>query len=98
MTELVLNPIHLAPDDAEKRLAVDQHPHAVLFHRFVEAARLVDVFEVICKPAAAPIAYPNLNKLWVWLIEQRTQLVDGGRCELHGGLARRTELGSRLRR
>ena len=47
LIQLVLHPIHLAADDAEQRLTVDQHLHAVLLHRFVERARLVHILQVV---------------------------------------------------
>lgn len=60
-TEPVIPPVHRAPYDAEKRLRVDQDPHAVLLYHFIESASgRWDVIEMIrhsCASAGLD-AYP----------------------------------------
>lgn len=44
LVQFILHPIHLAPNDAEERLAVDENFDPVLFDRFVECAGFLHVF------------------------------------------------------
>src|SRR5699024_7872651 len=67
LVELVLGPVHLAANDAEEGLAVDEHLDAILLDCLVKGARLVHVFEVVRQPAAAAVSHPNLDELGVRL-------------------------------
>lgn len=47
LVELVLDPIHFAPDDAEQRLAVDQDLYTILLYLLVKSSGFVDIIEVV---------------------------------------------------
>ena len=59
--QTVLLPVHLAPNDREERLAVDDDLDPVLLDDLVELGRLLDVFEVIRQTGAALVPHPNAN-------------------------------------
>lgn len=88
LVQLILQPVHLAPDNVQQRLVVDQHLGAILLHLFVERARLVHILEVICQPRASLClcAYPD--ELWLGQFEQFAEVRHGRRRELDGCLAR----------
>ncbi len=48
LIQLVFHPVHLAPDDAEQRFAIDQDLDPILLYRLVKFSRFVHIFEVIC--------------------------------------------------
>ena len=76
LVELILNPVHLASDDAEERLAVNQDLDTILLDHFVELSWLVDVLEVVGETTAPTVLDSDLDQLWLWLIEQVTQCLD----------------------
>lgn len=93
LTQFVLCPIHLGTNNAEQRLAIDQDLDTILLHRFIESARLINVFQVVCQPATAPIPYTDLDELRIRLVEQCAKLINSSGGELHGRLAS-SELGT----
>ncbi len=72
LVKLVLDPVHLAADDAEEGLAVDQDADAVLLDLLVERARAVDVLEVVGQPATPAVAHADLDQLGLRLVQQPT--------------------------
>ena len=70
LVQLVLDPIHLAPDDTEQSLAVDQHFHPILLHRLVERARSVHVLEMVRQARTPPVLDPYPDHLGLWLGKQ----------------------------
>ena len=74
----VLLPVHLAPDDTEQRLAVDQHLHPVLLHHLVEPAGLVDVFEVVAHARAPLVAHADTDELRCGGLGEGAEALDGG--------------------
>lgn len=64
-TEAIFLPVHLASDDTEKRLAVDQHLYAVLLDTLVESACFLglDVFKVVRHAGAALVAHTDTDEL-----------------------------------
>lgn len=86
--QFVLGPVHLAADDAEERLAVDQDLDPILFHGLVKGPRFVDVFEVVRQTAAAPVLDSNPDELWIWLIQKLAEMVHRCWCQAHGSLPR----------
>ena len=69
LVELVLNPVHLTSDDAEKRLAINQDLDAILLYNLVELSWLVHLLEVVCQPAASTVLDADLDQLWLWLVK-----------------------------
>lgn len=59
---LVLLPIHLAPNYTKECLAVNEDLYAVLFDDLVELARFVDVFEMVGHPCATFVAHSDTNE------------------------------------
>jgi len=84
----VLFPVHLAADDGEQRLAVYEHPHAVLLDDLVELAGLVYVVEVIGKTGAALVAYANAYDLGRRSIEECAQSQNGCWGDRQGSFGR----------
>ena len=74
----ILLPVHLAPNDGEERLAVDQHLHPVLLHHLVKLARLFDVLEVIRQSCTALVLHAYADHLRRRALEQVAQPLD--RC------------------
>jgi len=53
--QFILQPIHLAPNDAEQGLAINEDLDAVLLNDLVEFTWLVHVFEMICQPRTTSV-------------------------------------------
>lgn len=70
--ELILNPVHLAAEDVDKSLGVDQDLDAVLLNGIIKLARLVDVFEVVCQAGAALALGSNANQLGLRRVQKLT--------------------------
>lgn len=68
--QFILDPVHLAPDDAEECLAIDQNFDAILFDRLIEHAGLVDIFKVVCEAATAPVPDPDPDELRIGLVQE----------------------------
>lgn len=82
LVQLILDPVHLASDDAEQGLAVDQYLDAILVDLLVERPRLVHVLQVVRQPAAPPVAHPDLDQLGLGLVQPRPQLLHRRRRQL----------------
>ena len=65
--ELILDPIHLAADDAEESFTVDENLDSILLDHLVECAGLGHVFEMIGESAATSIAHAHSDELWIRL-------------------------------
>jgi hypothetical protein len=68
--ERVLGPVHLATNDGEEGLGVDENPNIVLDDHLVEGAWLVDILEVIRHARASFVANANADELGFRLLEQ----------------------------
>lgn len=68
--QLILYPIHLAPNDTEQRLTINQHLNAGLLYRFIEASRFIHVLQMIRETGAPPVLHPNPNEFGFGLVEQ----------------------------
>jgi len=68
--ELILCPVHLAPDDGEESLGVYEDAHAVLFDDFVELAGGLDVVEVVAHASAAFVLDADSDELGMVAFEQ----------------------------
>ena len=66
----ILLPVHLAANDREERLAVDQDLNSVLLHDLVELPRLVNVLEMVRQPSAALVPHTDTNQLRCRTLEQ----------------------------
>ena len=76
----VLLPVHLAPDDREQRLAVDDDLDPVLLHHLVELRRLLDVLEVVRQARTALVPHAYADHLRGRALEEVLQSLDRGRC------------------
>lgn len=88
LVELVRQPIHLAPDNIQKRLVIDQNLHTILLHLLVEHRRFINIFQVICQPGAALRPCANPYEFRLGLIEQLSQMRYRSRRELYCSFAR----------
>ncbi len=86
--EAVLLPVHLAADDAEERLAVDEDFYAVLLDALVEATCLLrlDVLEVVGHAGAALVADADADHLGARVgVHECAESKHGGGSELESG-------------
>lgn len=88
LIQLVFCPVHLAADDAEQGLAIDEHLDPVLLDRLVKRTGLVDIFEMVRQAAAAPIPNANFDEFWLGLIQHHAKLLHSRGCEFHGCFSR----------
>ena len=76
----VLLPVHLAPDDREQRLAVDDDLDPVLLHHLVELRWVLDVLEVVRQARAALVPHAYADHLRGRALEEVLQPLDRGGC------------------
>lgn len=88
LIQLVLQPIHLAPNNVQKRLVIDQNLNTVLLYLLVEHGRLIHVLQVISESGTPLRPCTNPYKLWFGLVEQLPQVRHRSRRELYGSFAR----------
>ena len=74
LVELVLQPVHFAPDNIQQRLVIDQDFDAILFDLFIQRRRLIHIFQMVCQPGASlrVRAYPY--ELRFLLFEKLSQM------------------------
>lgn len=95
LVQLILHPIHLAADNAEQRLAVNQDLDAVLFYRLIEFSRFIHVLEMIRQARTTPVLHSHSYELRFRKCEEFVEMVYCGGGERHGCLAR-AKFGSAL--
>ena len=78
--ETILLPVHLAPDNREEGLAVDQDLDPVLLYYLIKLARLLYVFEVVGKAGTALVPHANADHLGCRALQEVSKALNGGRC------------------
>ena len=83
--ERVLLPVHLAADDGEEGLAVDEDADAVLLDDLVELCGAVDVLERVGEAGAAFVPDADADELGRRAAHEDAEAFDGGGCLCRGG-------------
>ena len=86
--ELVFDPVHLAADNAEESPVVDEDLDAILYHLLIKCACFLDVFQVVCKSAAAFLLDANFYEFGIRLVKKMSELQDRSWSQGHGRLSR----------
>ncbi|KAI9661539.1 MAG: hypothetical protein M1829_006230 [Trizodia sp. TS-e1964] len=75
--QLIFLPIHLATNYAEKRLAINQHPDPILLYNFIKRPSLLDIVQMVRKPAAPAVLNPHPNEPRIRLRKEPLEMDDG---------------------
>lgn len=86
--QFILQPVHLTSNNAEQRLAVNQHLDTILLDRLIERSRLVHIFQMVGQPAASSVLNTDTDEFAVRRIKESVELRDGQWSESDGSFPR----------